>query len=165
MKDISRIFPEGRFDGAYMLGHVAYHLNSDKEVIGFLKGVHKVLKAGSVFVFNARNAKKINESYLDNLILDHLVNDSVLQIAVLNFNVRNAEDPNTIIWRPIFLVKESNKVDFQIREHRLHWFEFHEMEKMLSKTGFRVMSTYSGPSKEAFDEILHADMWFVTQSK
>jgi hypothetical protein len=148
-----------------MLGQVAYHLNSDEETIGFLKGVHKVLKVGGLFVFNARNAKKINESYLDNLLLDHLVNDPLVQIVVLNCNVRDTEDPNTIIWRPIFLVKENNKVDFQIREHRLHWFEFHAMEKMLSETGFRLMSTYSGSSEEAFDEILHADMWFVTLSK
>lgn len=165
MRDIASIFPEGRFDGAYMLGNVAYHLNSDEEARSFLKGVHRVLKAGGVFVFNARNAKKINESYLDNLLLDHLVNDKEVQIAVLNYNVRDAQDPNTIIWRPIFLVKENNKVDFQIREHRLHWFEFNKVEKLLLQTGFRLMSTYAGPSEETFDEILHADMWFVTLSK
>jgi len=165
MRNIARTLPEAIFDGAYMLGHVAYHLDSDKEARNFLKGVHKVLKTGGVFVFNARNAKKINESYLDNLLLDHLVNDKEVQIAVLNCNVRDAEDPNTIIWRPIFLVKENNKVDFQIREHRLHWFEFHKMEKLLLQAGFRLMSTHSGPYEEKFDELLHADMWFVTQSK
>jgi ubiquinone/menaquinone biosynthesis C-methylase UbiE len=165
MRDIASIFPEGRFDGAYMLGHVAYHLKSDGEAGSILKGVHRVLKTGGVFVFNARNAKKIDESYLDNLLLDHLVNDQGVQIAVLGYNARDAEDANTIIWRPIFLVKENNKVDFQIREHRLHWFEFRRMKKLLLQADFRLMSTYSGPSEETFDEILHADMWFVTLSK
>jgi len=165
MRDIARIFQEERFDGAYMLGNVAYHLNSDEDARCVLKGIHKVLKASGVFVFNARNAKKMNESYLDNLLLDHIVNDQEVQIAVLGHNVRDTEDPNTMIWRPIFLVKENNKVDFQIREHRLRWFEFHEVEKLLLQTGFRLMSTYSGPSEETFDEILHANMWLVTLRK
>ena len=164
MREIARIFPKGRFDGAYMLGNVAYHLNSDQETRSFFKGVHKVLKADGIFVFNARNAKKINEARLDNLLLDHLVNDNAIQIAILNYNTRDEKDPNTIIWRPIFLLKENNKVDFQVREHRLRWFQFRKIEKLLHQTGFKLVSTYSGSSEETFDEILHANMWFVTLS-
>ena len=165
MRNIASIFPEGNFDGAYMLGNVAYHLNSDQDAKSFLKGVRKVLRAGGLFVFNARNARKIDESYLDDLLLDHIVNEKGLQIVVLGHNVRDARDPNTIIWRPIFLVKEGNKVDFQVREHRLHWFEFHKMQKLLFQAGFKLTSAYSGPSEETFDEILHSNMWFVVLSK
>jgi len=92
----------------------------------------------------------------------HLVSDEETQIVVLEHNVRDLKDPDTIVWRPIFLVKENDRVDLQIREHRLHWFRFQALEKLLLDSGFRLVSTYSGPSREMFNEDLHADMWFVT---
>jgi len=76
MKKLANIFPEGRFDGAISLGHVAYHLNTDREARIFLEGVHKILRKNGLFIFNARNARKIDESRLNNLFLDHLVDDN-----------------------------------------------------------------------------------------
>jgi len=124
--------------------------------------MHMILKKNGLFVFNARNARKIDETYLNNLRLRHLVNDDETQIVVLEHNVRDPSDPNTIVWRPIFLVKENDRVDLQIREHKLHWFLFRELERLLLESGFRLASTYSGPSGETFSEELHSDMWFVT---
>lgn len=161
MKRLGSIFPEERFDGAISLGHVFYHLSTNKEAKVFLKGVRKIMKRNGLFVFNARNARKIDEAYLNNLRLGHLVNDDQIQIIVLEHNTRDPRDPNTIVWRPIFLVKENGQVDLQIREHKLHWFRFQELEKLLLENGFQLVSTYSGPLKDTFNEDLHVDMWFV----
>jgi hypothetical protein len=124
--------------------------------------VRKILKRNGLFVFNARNARKIDEAYLDNLRLRHLVNDDEIQIVILEHSVRDPRDPNTIVWRPIFLVKKDDRVDLQIKEHKLHWFQFQELERLLLESDFRLVSTYSGPLGETFNEDLHADMWFVT---
>ncbi len=165
MKKLGNVVPKNGFDAAIMLGHVAYHLNSAENAGSFLRELHKVLKKKGLFVFNARNAKQINEQYLNTLRLGHLVNENELQVAVLEYNTREPNDPHTIIWRPLILVKEGNNVDFQIREHKLHWFEFSKLSKFLTVNGFKIVSTYSGPSEETFDEDTHADMWFVTLAK
>jgi ubiquinone/menaquinone biosynthesis C-methylase UbiE len=165
MKKLASIFQEERFDGAISLGHVAYHLNSNREARIFLEGVHKILQKNGLLIFNARNAKKIDESRLNHLLLDHLVNDNDIQIVILGQNQRDPKDPNTIIWRPIFLVKKNKRVDLQTREHKLHWFTFQELKKLLQKCDFRLVSTYSGPSRESFNEDLHADMWYVATTK
>jgi SAM-dependent methyltransferase len=162
MKNLADIFLQERFDAAILLGHVAYHLNTDKEAQAFLNGVKRVLKRKGLFIFNARNSQQINEAYLNNLRLRHWVRDGETQIVVLEHNLRDQSDPNTIVWRSIFLVKERDRVDFETREHRLRWFRFQEMSRLLKENGFRMVSTYSGPLGEKFRQDLHADMWFVT---
>lgn len=165
MKKLASILPKERFDGAILLGHTAYHLNTEREAGAFFRGVRKILKGNGLFVFNARNARKIDEGYLNNLRMRHLVSDDEMQIVVLEHNIRDPKDPDTIVWRPIFLVKENDRVDLQIREHKLHWFRFQVLEKLLLDSGFRLVSTYSGPSGEMFNEDLNADMWFVTTAE
>jgi ubiquinone/menaquinone biosynthesis C-methylase UbiE len=165
MRKLPHIFPDEMFDAAIMLGHVAYHLNTDNEVQDLFKGVRKILKQNGLFIFNARNSRKIDDGLLNNLRLRHLVNDDETQIIVLEHNIRDSRDPNTIVWRPIFLVNESGRVDFQIREHKLRWFQFKELEKLLNRNGFRITSTYSGPMRKRFNQNLHADMWFVTTAQ
>jgi hypothetical protein len=77
-----------------MLGHVAYHLNTNKDAQALLKGVHKVLKQDGLFVFNARNSRKINEKLLNCLRVRHLQGDDKTQIMVMEYNVRDSSDPN-----------------------------------------------------------------------
>jgi ubiquinone/menaquinone biosynthesis C-methylase UbiE len=165
MKKLASVFPGRKFDAAILLGHIVYHLSTSREASVFFKGVRAVLRRNGLFVFNARNAKKIDEAYLNNLRLRHLVNDDEVQIVVLEHNTRDPNDPDTIVWRPIFLVKEKDRVDLQIREHRLHWFRFQELRRLLLRSGFNLVSTFSGPLGERFDEDLHADMWFVARTK
>jgi hypothetical protein len=62
-------------------------------------------------------------------------------------------------------MKENDKVDFQIREHKLRWIHFSTLKRMLTKDNFKIVSTYSGNAKEKFDEDKHANMWFVTTAK
>jgi ubiquinone/menaquinone biosynthesis C-methylase UbiE len=162
MKKLPQVFPKERFDAAILLGHVTYHLNTDKEAKAFFKSVHKILKQKALFIFSARNSKKIDETLLNNLRLRHWVNDEETQIVVLEHNIRDSHDPNTIVWRSIFLVKEKGRADFQIREHRLRWFTFQKLKSLLNENGFNIVSTYSGPLGDKFNEDLHADMWLVT---
>lgn len=62
-------------------------------------------------------------------------------------------------------MKENDKVDFQVREHKLRWFEFSTLKRLLSEKGFEIAATYSGPTKEEFKEDEHTTMWFVTIAK
>jgi ubiquinone/menaquinone biosynthesis C-methylase UbiE len=165
MKKLTSIFPREKFDAAISLGHVTYHLNTNREAAIFLEGVHKILRKNGLLIFNARNAKKIDESRLNHLFLDHMISDSDIQLVILGQNERDPEDANTIIWNPIFLVKKNKRIDLQIRQHKLHWFTFQELKKLLQDRGFRLASVYSGPQKERFNENLHADMWFVATTK
>jgi SAM-dependent methyltransferase len=151
-----------RFDAAICLGQVSYHLTTDRDLHAFLNRLHGVLKQNGLFVFSARNAKKINEEYLNNLRLDHMVNEEKLQLLMLTYNTRDSQNPNIMIWHPICLVKQNNKLDLQIREHRLRWFEFSALRKMITRNGFKILAVYSGPMKEKFREDKHTNMWFVT---
>jgi ubiquinone/menaquinone biosynthesis C-methylase UbiE len=164
MKNLKSLFAEERFDAAISLGHVTYHLYTDQEVKVFFKGLHRILRKDGLLVFSARNAKKIKEEYLNTLRLAHIVNDEEIQILVLEHNQRDTKEPNTLVWTPIYLIKENDRVDLQIREHKLHWFHPQELRKLLTECGFKQISIRSGPSEEAFNEDLHADMWFVTIS-
>lgn len=96
--------------------------------------------------------------------MDHVVNEEKLQLLILVYNTRDLEDPDTIIWRPIYLIKEKGKIDFQIREHKLKWFEFSMLRKMVTENGFEILAVYSGPQKEKFLEEQHDTMWFVTKN-
>ena len=166
MKKLEKVIPKGqRFDAAICLGQVFSHLMTDKDVQAFLNRVHKILKQNGLFVFSARNAKKINEEYLNKLRLDHMLNEEKLQLLVLTYNTRDSQDPNIIVWNPIYLMKQNSKVDLQIREHKLRWFEFSTLKKIMTENGFKIIATYSGPMKEKFKEDEHTDMWFVTTAK
>ena len=58
--------------------------------------------------------------------------------------------------------QENNKVDLQIREHKLRWFEFSTLKRIITENGLEIIATYSGLKKEKFKEDEHSDMWFVT---
>jgi 2-polyprenyl-3-methyl-5-hydroxy-6-metoxy-1,4-benzoquinol methylase len=163
MKKLSTVIPKTRrFDAAISLGQVSSHLYTDNEAQTFLNGVHSILKTNGLFVLSARNAKKINDEYLDKLRLDHMIiNEEKLQLVILAQNSRDHQDPNTMVWRPIYLIKEHGKVDLQIREHKLRWFEFSDLKKLLTENGFETKAVYSETGKEPFDENIHAEMWFI----
>jgi 2-polyprenyl-3-methyl-5-hydroxy-6-metoxy-1,4-benzoquinol methylase len=166
MKKLGNVISKGqKFDGAICLGHVFYHLMTDEDLQAFLNELHNTLKRNGLFVFNARNAKKMNEKYLNVLRLDHMVNEEKTQSVIFSYNSRDLRDPNILVWRPICILKENEKMDLQIREHRLRWFEFSPLEKIIKENGFDVLATYSGPKKEKFRENEHDDMWFVTRAK
>jgi len=166
MKKLEKVISKGqRFDAGICLGQVFSHLMTDKDVQAFLNRLHKILKQNGLFVFSARNAKKINEEYLNKLRLDHMLNEEKLQLLMLGHNIRDSQDPNIIVWNPIYIIKENSKVDLQIREHKLRWFEFSTLKKIITKKGFKIVTIYSGPMKEKFKEDEHTDMWFVTTAK
>jgi ubiquinone/menaquinone biosynthesis C-methylase UbiE len=166
MKKLEKVISKGqRFDAAICLGQVFSHLMTNRDLQAFINKLHKVLKENGLFIFSARNAKKINEEYLNTLRLDHMVNGEKLQLLLLTYNLRDPKNPNVIMWNPIYLMKENNKVDLQMREHKLRWFEFSELKKMIKKNSFEIIEIYSGPAREKFKEDEHTDMWFVTTAK
>ncbi len=166
MKNLGKAISKSeKFDAAICLGQVSSSLMTNRDVKAFFNGVHKILKKNGLLVFNARNAKKINEEYLNRLRLDHMVNEEKLQLLLLTYNTRDPQDPNIIVWRPIFLMKENNKVKLQIREHKLRWFEFSTLKKIITENHFETLATYSGPQKEKFDEDDHVNIWLVATAK
>jgi len=166
MKKLEKVVPKGqRFDAAICLGQVFSHLMTNKDVQALLNGLHKILKQNGLFVFSARNAKKINEECLNKLRLDHMINEEKLQLLILTYNTRDLQDSNIIVWNPIYLIKQNSKVDLQIKEHKLRWFEFSTLKKIITENGFKIVAIYSGPMKEKFKEEEHTDMWFVTTIK
>lgn len=127
--------------------------------------MHKILRRNGLLIFDARNARKIREEYLNKLFLDHIIMEEKLQLLLLGYNTRHSRNRNVIIWRPIYLMRENGKVDLQIREHKLRWFYFSRLKRMLTEKGFEVIATYSGTTKEEFKEDEHRTMWFVTTAK
>jgi len=59
-------------------------------------------------------------------------------------------------------MKENDKVDLQIREHKRRWFHFSRLKKALIENRFKVIAICSGATKEKFKEDEHATMWLVT---
>jgi hypothetical protein len=162
MKALGNVVPKGeRFDAAISLGQVVSHLHTDREVIAFLTSVAAILRKSGLLVLSAMNAAKINDEYLNRLLLDHVINEERIQVVAFAQNIRDDKDANTIIWKPIYLIKQGGKVDFQVREHRLRWFEFSALKEILTKQGFKIEKVLSGPLSERFNEQLHTRMWFV----
>jgi len=163
MRKLEKAIPKGqRFDAAICLGQTFYHLITNRDVYAFLSSLHKVMEKNGLFIFNARNATKIREDHLDRLLLDHMITEEKLQLLLLFYNTRHPRNRNIIIWRPIYLIKRDGRMDFQIREHKLRWFQSSWLKKTLIDYGFHVVSTYSGPLREEFKEEEHTEMWFVT---
>lgn len=129
MRKIEKVIPkEQKFDAAICLGKVFSNLTNDQDARIFLRKINRLLKKNGVFVFNAGNVKRIKEEYLNKLRLDHVVNEEKLQLLILVYNTRDLEDPNTIIWRPIYFIKEKGKVDFQIRNINLSGSNFQHLK-------------------------------------
>jgi SAM-dependent methyltransferase len=163
MRKLGKDFSKSqKFDAAICLGQVFHHLVNRNDLPTFLEELHKILRRNGLFVFCTRNAKKIKDEYLNTLRLDHMVNEEKLQLAIFSYNSRDLEDPNILVWRTIYILKEDDKVDFQIREHRLRWFEFSPLKQIIRENRFKIITTYSGPQREKFTENDHQDMWFVT---
>jgi ubiquinone/menaquinone biosynthesis C-methylase UbiE len=166
MRKLQKVVRENRrFDAAICLGQAFSNMITNRDIHAFLCGLHKILKKDGLFIFNARNAKKINEEYLNKIRLDHTLVEKRLQLLVLVYNTRHPRNQNVIVWRPIYLMKENDKVDFQMREHKLRWIHFSVLKKMLTESSFKVVSMYSGNTKEKFDEDEHTNMWFVATAK
>lgn len=165
MKKLEKAIPKGqKFDAAVCLGQTFYHLITNRDVQAFLSNLHKVMEKNGLFIFNARNATKIREDHLDRLLLDHMITEENLQLLLLFYNTRHPRNKDIMIWRPIYLIKEDGRVDFQIREHKLRWFQHSWLKRALNDYGFHVVATYSGPMKEKFTKE-DTEMWFVTTAK
>ena len=166
MKKLENIVPKSeRFDAAICLGQAFSYLITNSDIHTFLYGLHKILKKNGLFIFNARNAKKINEEYLNKIRLEHMLVEEKLQLLVLAYNTRHSRNRNVIVWRPIYLMKENDKVDLQIREHKIRWIYFSMLKKMLIQSKFEILATYSGASGEKFNEDEHVNVWLVTRAK
>lgn len=166
MRKLEKVIPKGKkFDAAICLGQAFSNLITNIDVHAFFDGVHRILRKKGLFVFDARNARKISEERLNRLLLDHIVTEERLQLLLLTYNTRHPRNRNIIIWRPIYLMKENDKVDLQIREHKLRWSHYSMLKKTLTEKGFEVAATYSGNTKEEFNEDEHANVWFVTITK
>jgi len=166
MRKLEEIVPkDNRFDAAICLGQAFSSMITNRDVHAFFHGLHKVLRKNGLFIFGARNAKMIKEEYLNTIRLDHTLVEERLQLLVLVYNTRDPRNRSVIVWRPIFLMKENDRVDFQIREHRLRWNYYSTLKKMLAEHNFKIVSAYSGNTKEKFDVDKHANMWFVATAK
>jgi len=166
MKKLDRAISVGeKFDAAICLGTAFSHLLTNKNVQAFLRALHGMLRKKGLFIFDARNAKKISEDHLNKLLVHDALNEDKLQMLFLNYNIRDPRNRNVIIWKPIYLVNEDGKVDLQIREHKLRWFQSARLRKLLTDNRFRIIEQYSSPNKEAFNEDEHTTIWFVTVAK
>jgi ubiquinone/menaquinone biosynthesis C-methylase UbiE len=154
-----------RFDAAICLGVATCHLTTNLHVRAFLKGLHGLLRKKGLLVFDARNAEKISEDYLNKLTVEHTITEDDLQLLLLAYSTRDLRDRNTIVWRPIYLMNENGKVDFQIREHKLRWFQPSTLKKLLTENGFEIIGQYAGPNKDVLEECKRATMWFLTAVK
>lgn len=166
MRKLVQVVPEDqKFDAAICLGQTFYHLITNRDMHAFLDGLHTILNRQGLFIFSARNAGKIREEYLDKLLLDHMILEKKLQLLLLFYNTRHPRNRNIMIWRPIYLIREGDKVDFQMREHKLRWHRLSHLKEVLTERGFEVVAIYSGTNKEVFREDEHVEMWLVTTAK
>jgi len=78
---------------------------------------------------------------------------------MLAYNTRWVKNRDVTVWRPIYLIKEDDRMDMQIREHKLRRFHFQELRRMLTEKGFRIKAAYSGITKEEFREDEHETIW------
>ena len=93
MKRIDKAVPaNARFDAAICLGNAFQHLTTDRYVCAFLSRLRKMLRTGGLFVFDARNARKISEDHLNKLQADHIVTEKNLQLLVSAYNTRDVRD-------------------------------------------------------------------------
>lgn len=164
-KMVKIIRKDEKFDAAICLGQTLSSLVTNREIRVFFRGLSKVLERDGLFIFNARNAKKINEEYLNTIRLGHMLSEEKLQLLLLEYNTRYPRNRNVIVWRPIYLIKEKDKVDLQLREHKLRWIYFSMLKKMLIESKFEIIATYSGASGEKFNEDEHVNMLLVTRAK
>ncbi|MBO3797472.1 MAG: hypothetical protein QXS04_02805 [Thermoproteota archaeon] len=92
------------------------------------------------------------------LLLDHIIIEEKLQVVMLAYNTRWIRNRDVIVWRPIYLIKEDDRMDMQIREHKLRRFHFSELRRMLVEKGFRIKAVHSGVMKEEFRDDEHENI-------
>jgi 2-polyprenyl-3-methyl-5-hydroxy-6-metoxy-1,4-benzoquinol methylase len=166
VQKLETVVPKGeRFDAAICVGVVFSHFLTNKVVRGFFNSLHTVVRRNGLFIFDVRNAKKISEDYLNRLLLDHIITEDKLQLLLLTYNTRDLRNRNIIVWRPICLMNENGKVDLQIREHKLRWFQLSALKKLLIENQFELLAQYSGPTREEFKEDEHTTAWFIARAK
>ena len=166
MKKLDKLALEDNgFDAAICLGVATCHLTMNSHVRSFLRVLHGLLRKNGLLVFDARNADKISEDYLNKLTVEHMVTEPELQLLLMAYSTRDSRDRNTIIWRPIYLMNENGKVGFQIGEHKLRWFRPSTLKELLTENGFEIIGYHAGPNKDMPEECEPATIWFVAVSK
>ncbi len=98
MKKLDRLILENHgFDAAICLGVATCHLTTNSHARAFLRGLHGLLRKNGLLVFDARNAEKISEDYLNKLTVEHMVAEPELQLLLLAYSSRDRRDRNTIV--------------------------------------------------------------------
>jgi len=114
-----------------MFGVISY--NEDyTEVHKTLNCFHKHLEPGGIAVIDLEFSK---EDWMENGIWMEIVNEENLKIARL---LNSKSKGNKFIYNPVFLIKEDNKVDFEIDEHILSIFETEKIKGIMEKVGLKT---------------------------
>ena len=75
------------------------------------------------------------EDWIEGGLWMEVVNEKNLKIArILNSKSKG----NKFIYNPVFLIKEDNKIDFEVDEHRLSIFEAGKVKGIMEKVGFET---------------------------
>jgi len=164
VEDIRELNFREEFDATICLGVTIAHMVTDRDMDMFFASIYNALRSEGIFIFNAKNAKRIDESLLNKLRPGEYVNVEDLRIMSLDFVSRDKENPNVLIWEPIWFIKEGSTVDFIRRKIKLRWFYKDEIMSFIKKHNFRVIEVLGDSlTGDTFDETIHSEMYFVLQ--
>jgi glycine/sarcosine N-methyltransferase len=142
MLDIGKTFENASFDGVLCFGNTLVHLQSQENVLSFLKQARKVLKPSGILLFQILNYY---------ILLNHKITSlPLIENDLISFDrfYSYPSHSDTINFRTILTIKKGN----QKFEHNIPLLPLgkKEIESLLIQAGFEKYSLYGSYEMDPF---------------
>lgn len=150
--DMRDCMGEDRFDAVFNLFTSFGYFDDQKDNERVIIAIHKMLNANGILVIDFMNSRRI---------IDSLVTSEVKQVDSVQFNISRRYDGNHI-FKTIDFEDEGQKFSFTERVQALLISDF---EKLLTKNGFDILSTFGDFELNSFLETTSDRLILVAQKK
>jgi hypothetical protein len=142
------------------------HMIEDAMLAETFSEVQKILKQNGVFILSVQNAACLRDDLMRELRVDTILNEPDLHLALLNYNFRDNKNSDILIWNSYWVIRDSGKIDFQVRTHPLRWFQYDALKEMLETHGFLIIQTYGDTQgQEKFDINSHDTICIICRKE
>ncbi|MDD3753271.1 MAG: class I SAM-dependent methyltransferase [Methanobacterium sp.] len=152
--DMKKIDLQQRFDTIICLFSAINYHNTLKSLKKTFKRFYDHLKQGGVLIFDLGFC---TENWEEGRVFVDAVVEGDLQLARISQSrlYNGVFDANFL-----FLIKEDDKIDFEIDKHQIGVFSTHDVQKTLENLGFKCL-VYGGYQEQSWDEYANERPVFV----
>ena len=136
--DMRNLTFRSEFDAAICLGAASSHMLTDGDLFRFLRGVHRSLRNGGIFILHAYNVSAFDRSALGKSFSGDVVADFGIKARSRVRLTLISEEPFVVNWESFWFVFDRGSFRVVRRTIPLRWYRMGALKNALTSSGFVV---------------------------